>query len=161
MTSHHWGDKNFDWDSLYKAEEELGFIMEKLGRVGVHSKEKFGTLRFTLFLCDGTIHSLTHPGYCYNQFPKWAWSITMNKKVLGWIAPVVRFWQRQVIKTAFSIVCSKYSHIQDEIIEDMPKNLLPIDLGMRCAKMWSSTCRSCDKHSTTDNYKCPYCGEIK
>lgn len=29
------------------------------------------------------------------------------------------------------------------------------------AKMWSNSCKACGKMSTTDNYKCPHCGEVK
>lgn len=40
MSHHHWGDEDFDWDSLYKAERELNRIMKRYGRIGVHSKEE-------------------------------------------------------------------------------------------------------------------------
>jgi hypothetical protein len=66
------------------------------------------------------------------------------------IAPVIRFWQKLVIQYAFTTVCAKYPHIRDEIIHDAPRELLPCELAIECAKM-----------STVDNYKCPHCGEVK
>lgn len=160
MPHHYWGDEDFDWDSLYKAEKEIRKIL-KLGRIGVHSKEKYGTLRWDLFLCDGTLHSITHPGYVYSQYPKWLWVFDVKYKPLKFIAPIISFFQRQLIKFAFSKVCARYPHIRDEIIMDAPRNLLPPDLSIACAKLWSNSCKNCGKLSTTDNYTCPHCGEIK
>ena len=58
MPHHHWGDEDFDWDSLYKAETELRRIMKRYGRIGIHSKEKYGTLRFDIFFCESRHWSL-------------------------------------------------------------------------------------------------------
>jgi hypothetical protein len=161
MPSHYWGDEDFDWDSLYKAERELNRIMKRYGRIGVHSKEKYGTLRFSIYFCNGTLHSFTHPGYVYSQYPKWLWSFDIMNKPLKYIAPVIRFWQKLVFQYAFTTVCAKYPHIRKEIISDAPIEILPCELAIEGAKMWFSRCKSCDKHSTSDNYKCPRCGKVK
>lgn len=160
MPCHYWGDEDFDWDSLYKAETEIIKIL-KLGRVGVHSKEKYGTLRWDLFLCDGTLHSITHPGYVYSQYPKWLWVFDLDYRPLHFFKPIINFLQNLVIQYAFTVVCAKYPHIRDEIISNTPVELLPPDLAIACAKMWKSGCISCGILSTSDHYKCPHCGEIK
>jgi hypothetical protein len=160
MPTHYWGDEDFDWDSLYKAETEIRKIL-KLGRIGVHSKEKYGTLRWDLFLCDGTLHSITHPGYVYSQYPKWLWRFDIRHKPLKWVARFVNIIQIKIVQYAFTKVCNKYPHIRDEIIMDAPREILPPDLALASAKMWSNTCNKCDQWSTTDNYICPHCGEIK
>ena len=161
MPTHYWGDEDFDWDSLYKAERELNRIMKRYGRIGVHSKEKYGTLRFSIYFCDGTLHSFTHPGYVYSQYPEWLWCFDLDYKPLRFITPIINFWQKLVLQYAFTTVTSKYPHIRKEIISDAPKEILPCDLAIECAKMWVSWCKSCDKKSTSDHYKCPYCGEVK
>ena len=161
MPSHYWGDEDFDWNSLYEAERELRHIMIRYGRIGVHSKEKYGTLRFSVFFCDGTLHSFTHPGYMGSQYPKWLWSFDVMNKPLKHIAPVIRFWQKLVIQYAFTVVCAKYPHIRDEIINDAPIELLPCDLAIACAKLWRGRCSHCKTKSTIPNYKCPHCGEVK
>lgn len=161
MPSHYWGDKDFDWDSLYAAINQIDKIMRKYGRIGVHSKEKYGTARWSIYLCNNTLHSFTHPGYVYSQYPKWLWHFDLDYEPLKLISPLIRLWQKQIISYAFTEVCSKYPHIIDEIIHDCPEGLLPPHLELRRAKGWSRTCKSCDKWSTTDNYKCPHCGEIK
>lgn len=160
MPSHYWGDEDFDWDSLYKAETEIRNIL-RLGRIGVHSKEKYGRLRWSLFLCDNTLHSLTHPGYVYNQYPQWMWVFDLKYKPLRIISPLIRMIQKQIVQYAFNSVCGKYPHIKDEIIQDAPVELLPPHLAIDAAKMWASNCKKCGKSSTTDNYICPHCGEEK
>lgn len=161
MPNHYWGDEDFDWDSLYKAESELRYIVKRYGRIGVHSKEKYGTLRWNFFFFNGTLHSFTHPGYVYSQYPKWLWRFDVTHEPLKLITPLINFWQKLVLQYAFTVVCNKYPHILKEIINDAPARILPCDLAITCAKMWSNNCKSCDKMSTTDNYKCPYCGEVK
>ena len=161
MPSHYWGDKTFDWNSLYEAERELRHIMIRYGRIGVHSKEKYGTLRFEIFFCDGTLHSITHPGYVRSRYPKWLWCFDLDYRPLRFLTPLINFWQKLVLQYAFTVVCNKYPHIRDEIINDAPENILPCDLAIACAKMWSRSCSHCKKMSTIDNYKCPHCGEVK
>ena len=161
MKAHYWGDEDFDWNSLYKAERELNHIMKCYGRIGVHSKEKFGTLRFSIYFCDGTLHSFTHPGYVYSQYPKWLWSFDISYRPLRFLTPIINFWQKLVLQYAFTTVCYKYPHIRNEIISDAPGELLPCELAIEYAKMWQSSCKHCNELSTTDNYKCPNCGEIK
>jgi hypothetical protein len=161
MPRHYWGDEDFDWDSLYKAETELRRIMKRYGRIGVHSKEKYGTLRFSIFFCDGTLHSFTHPGYVYSQYPKWLWSFDVVNEPLRFLTPPINFWQKLVFQYAFTTVCAKYPHIRDEIINDAPVELLPCELAMAHAKMWSRSCGHCCEMSTIDNYICPHCGELK
>jgi hypothetical protein len=160
MPRHYWGDEDFDWDSLYKAETEILKIM-RYGRIGVHSKEKYGTLRWDIYFCDGTLHSFTHPGYVYSQYPKWLWCFDLDYRPLTFVGPVIRFWQKLIVQYAFTKVCSKYPHIRDEIVMDAPRELLPADLSIASARLWKSTCKNCDEWSTSDNYKCPHCNKVK
>ena len=119
------------------------------------------SLRFSIYLCDGTLHSFTHPGYVRSQYPKWLWCFDLDYQPLRFLTPVINFWQKLVLQYAFTVVTVKYPHIRKEIISDAPKELLPCDLAIECAKMWRSSCSHCGEMSTTDHYKCPYCGEVK
>jgi hypothetical protein len=161
MPHHDWSDTDFDWKSLYYAEQELNRIMTRYGRIGVHSKEKYGCLRFSLYLCNGTLHSFTHPGYVYSQYPKWLWSFDIMNNPIKYIAPLIRVWQKLVIQYAFTVVCVKYPHIRDEIVMDAPRELLPCELSLASARLWKSGCNSCKEWSTSDNYTCPHCGKVK
>lgn len=158
MPCHYWGDEDFDWDSLYQAEREASQIMRVVGRIGVHSKEKYGTLRWSLFFCDNTMHSLTHPGYVYSQYPAWLWKWDVRLKPLRFIGWLIRSYQKQAAQFAFSYVCYRYPHIIKEILSDAPDRLLPPHLELIRARMWSRSCKSCDEWNTTDLIYCKKCG---
>jgi hypothetical protein len=159
MPTHYWGDEDFDWNSLHRAISEGTHFMEKYGRVGVHSKEKYGTARWSLYLCNGTLHSFTHPGYVYSQYPKWLWCFDLDHNPLKFLQPVINWWQRKVISITFVTLCQKYPHVIDEIIDDLGNGFLPPDLEIRRAKQWNRSCKKCDKWYTTDQNNCPNCGE--
>jgi hypothetical protein len=155
---HYWGDEDFDWKALDNAIYQGTRLMKVLGRVGVHSKEKYGTARWSLYLCDGTLHSLTHPGYVYSQYPKWLWSFDIMYRPIRFIAPIIRLWQRLVIKGTFVYLCYKYPHIVKEIVQDAPRELLTKKLAKISGSLWQTTCNSCKKSYTCDNDVCPHCG---
>lgn len=70
MGQHRWGDEDFDWEALYKAERELSFWGRRIGRIGGDMKEKWGELRWYATL--GTperISDILYPGYYYYQWP--------------------------------------------------------------------------------------------
>jgi hypothetical protein len=140
MPFHHWNDTDFDWQSLYMAIDEATNIMQKFGRIGVHSKEKFGTARWTIDLCDGTLHSMTHPGYVYSQYPNWLWRFDVTCRPLRFFAPLIRLWQRKVVKFAFNYVCNKYPHIDKEIVMDAPEELLSEKLRILRNSLWQKVC---------------------
>lgn len=158
MPCHYWGDEDFDWDSLYSAISEASKIMRRYGRIGVNSKEKYGTARWYLYFCDGSLHSFTHPGHMYSRYAKWLWQFDVRNRPLRFITPVINFWQKQVAQFAFNYVCNKYPHIIKEIISDAPEKLLPPHLELIRARMWSRSCKSCDEWNTTDLIYCKKCG---
>ncbi len=159
MARHDWSDKTFDWDSLYKA-ESLGNKIFRFFRIGVHSKEKFGSLRWSFYLFNGSMHSITHPGYVYSQYPKWLWSFDCKYKPLRFLKPIITPLQCLVIRLTFSYLCYKFPTVIDEIISDAPRNLLSKKLRIRAGKMWQGTCQNkdCQHQFTLDNENCPKCG---
>jgi hypothetical protein len=159
MPYHEWGDDSFDWNSLNEAINRGTKLMERVGRIGVHSKEKYGTARWSLYLFDGTMHSFTHPGYVYSQYPKWLWVFDVSYKPLRFLKPIINWWQKIVIKLTFLYLSRRYLHIVDEIISDAPHELLSKDLRLRGRKMWKTTCKECGKWYTCDNDSCPDCKE--
>lgn len=136
MPFHDWSDNTFDWKSLYKAEQEICDIL-KLARIGVHSKEKYGTLRWAIYLFRGNMHDLTHPGYVYSQYPKWLWKFDVRTKPFRWLGKPIRWFQREIISIAFVTVCQKYPHIVKEIVCDMHEELLPTHLRKIRNSMWT------------------------
>lgn len=157
MPTHYWGDEDFDWESLDLARKEASQIMRVVGRVGVHSKEKFGTIRWSLYFCDNTVHSLTHPGYVYSQYPKWLWKLDINLEPLRFVGWIIRAWQRQTVQFAFNYICFRYPHIIKEILCDAPSNVLPPHLELLRARMWYRRC-DCGETNTSDLIVCKKCG---
>jgi len=160
MPYHVWGEKDFDWDSLYEAINIGTRMMKRLGRIGVHSKEKYGTARWSLYFFDGTLHSFTHPGYVYNQYPKWLWKLNCRLKLPKLLRRPIQSYQAFIVKITFSYLCYKFPHIIDEIISDAPRELLTPKLKKRAGAMWRGSCsnKECDEFFTLDNDNCPKCG---
>lgn len=123
MTHHIWGDETFDWGSLNKTIDETTDTCRKWGRIGMHSKEKWGCFRDQLYPFDGNFHSITHPGYVYCQYPKWLWHLDCDygRYITKWtgLGAVIRWWQRQVYNYAIQRACKRYPHIIDEIVSDL------------------------------------------
>lgn len=160
MPHHDWSDKSFDWKSLNKAEILGNKIMKRLARIGIHSKEKYGTIRWSLYLFNGTLHSLTHPGYVYSQYPKWLWSFDVRNKPLKFLQKPINLYQKLIVALTFEYLVYKYPHITDEIISDAPRELLFKKLSKRVGKMWSTYCQICRTRYTCDNDYCPTCGKF-
>lgn len=158
MPYHEWGDESFDWDSLYKAERIGNKMMRKLGRIGVHSKEKYSTIRWSLFLFDGSLHSFTHPGHVYSRYPKWLWKLNCKYKLPKLLRKPIQTYQKLVVRFTFRYLCNRFPHIADEILMDAPRELLPDDLRKRAGKLWQTTCKTCNIWYTCDNEHCPTCG---
>jgi hypothetical protein len=158
MPRHHWGDEDFDWEALYSAISEASTIMRKYGRIGVHSKEKYGTARWSLYFCDGTLHSFTHPSYVSSRYPKWLWVFDLNYRPLKFLRPLINFWQKNIVEYAFVKTCNKYPHIVKEIVMDAPDGMLPPHLELIRASLWTRTCKTCKEWNTTDLIYCKNCG---
>lgn len=157
MPIHYWGDEDFDWASLYAAINEATEIMTVFGRIGVHSKEKYGTARWSIFFCNNRLHSLTHPGYMYSRYPGWLWRFDLKYEPLRFVAPLIRAYQKQVLQFAFKYICYKYPHIQEELLQDAPAELLPPNLAKIAKRQWCRECE-CGEWNTTDLEFCKKCG---
>lgn len=118
MPTHDWKDQTFDWKSLHEAELYITSFCRKYARLGGQSKEKFGQLRF--YAKFGlSLHSLFYPGYHYNQFPKWLWTLDIYV-----LTPTLQFifgkvfhkWQSYIYGLAYRRAIQKWPHIWDEIV---------------------------------------------
>jgi len=123
MPHHNWSDKRFDWKALGQAIKTCDWICSKIGRIGMHSKEKYGTFRNTAYFFNGELHSLIYPGYAYNQFPDWLWKldIYVSPKLFKYtgLTWLINRYQRLVYGFAYWYVMQKHFHIVDEIACDM------------------------------------------
>jgi hypothetical protein len=136
MPYHDWSEQDFDWKSLYSAIDEITDFMKRYGRIGVHSKEKYGTARWSLYFFTGHFHDLTHPGHVYSRYPQWLWVFDVRYRPLRFLQFPIQWYQSLITKIAFVKACKKYPHIIKEILSDAPEGILPPDLEVIRASMW-------------------------
>ena len=119
MTCHYWGDETFDWASLDRA---CAFIGEGLRRwrVDVHQyKEKFGQCRVYCSLGLSSLHQLTHPGYCYNQWPKWAWKLQFTwpaRALVRLLNIIIAPLHKRIYRHYYAEAVRRWPHIRGEIL---------------------------------------------
>lgn len=122
---HEWGDKDFDWEALGEAERLVRRVLRGF-RIGCSTKEKYGTLRCSVYPFVGSLHSLLYPGYAYNQLPEFIRGIddniiepAMTTRPLLWITEAVIAFQLHVgYRLAYWLAMRKYPHIAEEICVD-------------------------------------------
>ena len=119
MPSHYWSDKDFDWNALNEAINYIHNRLNKLARIGVHSKEKYGTARISCYFVH-SIHSLTHPGYVYSQYPKWLWKFDVyyGSQILYYtgLLWLIFKWQKFIYVDTYKKAVKKWPHIKDKIL---------------------------------------------
>lgn len=118
MPYHEWGDETFDWNSLYAAERLLCKIF-RLFRIGAHTKEKYGSIRASIYFWDGGIHSLIWPGYVrvvsrflYFKIDRLICIPITKYTGIHWLGVKL---QMLGYGLAYYLAMKKYSHIKDEI----------------------------------------------
>ena len=125
MSSHMWGDKDFDWESLGKSISFCMKFWKRWGRIGSHGKEKYGTFRHHAYFWDCTIWGLFWPGwvwigdgfwyYLYFYFDRY---ITKPFVIKTRFYKLVHWYQGQIYNIAIQKCCRKYPHIIDELVQD-------------------------------------------
>jgi len=120
VVSHLWGDEDVDWRGIDEAAEFIGEGLRKW-RVNVTQfKEKFGTVRVYCGLGISDLHQLTHPGYCFRQWPVWAWKwVNCSKggrgaaRLLNWFVLPLHKW---VYRWYYVRAVKKWPHLREEIL---------------------------------------------
>lgn len=121
---HVWGD-DFDWKGLDDAALYLSVRCRRWARMGVWTKEKYGTLRVSTTAAYWTywpIYSLIHPGRGYYSWPSWMityieYPLAEVFMYLG-ITRLVNRYQTQVLKHFWQKAAKKWPHIAEEILDD-------------------------------------------
>lgn len=119
---HVWGD-DFDFGAVEDAGHYISTNCQKWARFGVHTKEKYGTLRVsTLYWSCWPVHSVVYPKHYFYQ-----WS----KKWIGWVeyplaelfmflrvTRLVNWYQDQVLKHFWLKAADKWPHVKEEILDE-------------------------------------------
>lgn len=122
---HQWGDTDFDWKALDDASYYIQDNCRRYARLGLWTKEKYGTLRISdtcAYWNYWPIHSLFYPGHAYYRW---------NKRLIGWmeyplaevfmflrITRLVNWYQKAVLKFFWTRAAKKWPHISEEILDE-------------------------------------------
>lgn len=123
---HDWSDTDFDWKALDEAAFYLENKCRKWGRLGIWTKEKYGTLRVSTTCAFAKsydfLHCLVYPGRCYIRWPKWFrvyvdWPIGKTLKFLGiiWVFHKYQLW---ILKHFWLKAAKKWPSVATEILDE-------------------------------------------
>lgn len=115
----YWGDEKVDWEGIDLAANYISSYCRRYGRLGGHSKEKYGEIRFDASFGYLSLHTLIYPGYYYSQFPKWLWELDVD-----YIGPVLQKlfeglfvkWQKHIYSKAYIKALKKWPHLRSNIL---------------------------------------------
>lgn len=123
---HIWGDEDFDWKALDEAAEYLSKNVRRWARLGIWTKEKYGTLRVSTTCAYFTEYDFLHrwvkPGHAWYQWPKWVrqyidWPFGKVMKWMG-VVRLLQKWQHLVLKFFWKRAAKKWPHISEEILDE-------------------------------------------
>jgi len=120
---HQWGDEDVDWAGINNAAYYISDFCRRWGRLGGHSKEKYGTVRFYANFGASSLLSLSHPGYMhYGPYPNWLsyLDIYYGYNFLKYTGVQFIFSKLQpvVYNMAYNNALKKWPHLRAEILCD-------------------------------------------
>lgn len=117
---HNWSDDSFDWEQLDEAIDMVASFMRFWGRIGVYSKEKFGTARIYVSLWDGSLHGMLYPGYNLSKFPDWLWrcDVVYISSFIRWTRfnRLVNWYQEKIYSIAYSRALKRFPKMKIELV---------------------------------------------
>lgn len=125
MSQHLWGDPSFDWNALDAASHYLWKRCRQWARLGVWTKEKYGTLRVSTtcaYFGYWPIHNTLKPGHVCYRWPRWVMlyidrPLGQTLEFLG-ISSIVRKYQNTILKFFWLRAAKKWPHIKEEILSE-------------------------------------------
>jgi hypothetical protein len=116
---HEWGDEDFDWEGLNNAGQYIQYYCAKYGRIGIHQKEKYGTLRADTYF-SGTVHDLIWPGHYYTHYAhdalrKLDYDFSYYSR---WLFKLINVYQRFIYRLVYKRAVKKWPHLIEEILVD-------------------------------------------
>lgn len=123
---HDWSDEDFDWRALEEACTYLETNCKRWARLGIWTKEKWGTMRVSttcaFFTRDCPIHQFFKPGHVYYRWPRW-FRRNIDRPVGKFlerikVLPMLRWYQFKVLTFFWKRAAKKWPHIRKEILAD-------------------------------------------
>src|SRR5690349_16514927 len=123
---HDWSDETFDWNALNEAAFYLHKRCRQFARMGIHTKEKWGTLRVSTTVAWFTeydfIHNIFYPGHAWIRWPKWFrvyvdWPFGKLMGKIG-VVRLLQWYQLNILKFFWKRAAKKWPHISKEILAE-------------------------------------------
>lgn len=121
---HDWSEEEFDWSALNAACDYLSDNCRRWARLGIWTKEKYGTMRVSTtcaFFGEWPIHNLVKCGHVCYRWPNWVMAIDNKLGNILYklrITKVVQWYQLQVLKFFWKRAAKKWPHIAEEILDE-------------------------------------------
>lgn len=127
---HYWGEEDCDWEGINEVCKYLYTYCKRWGRLGLHTKEKFGQVRATPWFYHGGYFSFFWPGYVAywplkQLLGERLGSIAIKlqyftvKHTPKWFTQLVYKYQQRVYARAYRNAIKKWPHLELEIISGM------------------------------------------
>lgn len=122
---HEWGD-DFDFGAIDAAGNYLSDNCRKYARLGIWTKEKYGTLRVSTtcayFIEYDFIHHIFYPGYIRYKFPLWFHTYIDRPfgklmRILG-VIKLIQMYQHAVLKHFWKKAATLWPHVSAEILDE-------------------------------------------
>lgn len=116
---HSWGKEGVDWKGISDAATYIDKQLRTYARINVsQSKEKFGTVRVYCNFGWYNLHSITHPGYHYTQYPKWLANLDNRYlwQVVSLLNPIVVPFHERFYRKTYRRAIHKWPHLRQEIL---------------------------------------------
>lgn len=125
---HQWGENDWDEAGLHRAISFITRVLRTIGRIGVHSKEKYGTARISVYFFHGTLFCLLYPGYVWYGFlPR-----PLRGPLCQWKAPeavtrIIQRYQALVYRATYKVAFARWPHLWLELGANAEHGLLNLD----------------------------------
>jgi hypothetical protein len=119
---HSWGDDWKGWEDLGKAQDEIYFWGNRLGRIGGQLKEKYGEIRWYVHLnAPHDLHDIVKHGHAAFRWTpsRHPFLCFINNLSKAYIYPVrYLFYKYRVFMYGFAYhrACKKYPGLRKEIL---------------------------------------------
>lgn len=134
---HSWGKEDVDWKGIDDCHMWIGKQLKRWGRMNVmQTKEKWGLVCVYCNLGWSQLHSITHPGYAYSQYPQWLWTLDCLyfSKVFRYLNYLVIPYHCWLYTRVYGQALRKWPHLRAEILHGADCNELLQKYGVHTVK---------------------------
>lgn len=99
----------------------LHWFLTSFARMGADTKWKYGTIRCYVTFGWYQVHSVTHPGYHYGQYPKWLWNLDCRygHRLLAPLFPLSSAFHKFMYRLAYKMALRRWPEHRQALLDGM------------------------------------------